>query len=104
MKNYLTKIKALLQQQYSVSIQDEDAKKIDRIVIEGIQSPLFHIEMGLCVSQKKNCIEQLHLALDKYHHEGMETEEIKQIVSNVLLHRAPTPEITDTVRMLLSDE
>ena len=104
MKNYLAKIKALLQQHYSVSVQDEDLRKIDRLVIEGNQSSLFHIEMGLCESQKKNCVEQLHYALEQYHYEGMETEEIKQIVSNVLLHRAPTPEITDTVSLLLIDE
>lgn len=101
MKNYLNKINAIIQQNYGISLQTEDLKKIDAIVITGNQSNLLQIEGQLCQAQKQNCIDQLHLAFDKYHHESMNTEEIKTIVSNVLNNRAPTPEITDTVRLLL---
>jgi hypothetical protein len=104
MKNYLHKVKAFFQQKYQVSVADTDLETINEIILIGNQSPLFQIEMGLCQQQKENCIQQLHLALDNYHHTGMDKEEIKTIVRNVLTNRAPTPEITETVRLLIATE
>jgi isoaspartyl peptidase/L-asparaginase-like protein (Ntn-hydrolase superfamily) len=103
MKNYLSKVKDLLMNQFGVQASEKILEQIDQIVIAGNQSKLFGIEMGLCQSQKEHCIQQVHHALDTYHHPGMGTEEIKTIVSNVLQHKAPTPDITDTVRLLMAD-
>lgn len=101
MKNYLHQVQALLQQNYAVLVSESDLDKINEKVLQGNQSNLFQIEMELCQKQKQHCIDQLHVALDNYHHAGMSTEEIKTIVDTVLTHRAPTPEITDTVRLLI---
>jgi isoaspartyl peptidase/L-asparaginase-like protein (Ntn-hydrolase superfamily) len=103
MKNYLLEVKNLLMNQFGVQAQNEVLEQLDQIVITGNQSKLFHIEMGLCQSQKEHCIQQVHHALDTYHHKSMDTEEIKTIVRNVLTNKAPTPEITETVRLLIAD-
>jgi hypothetical protein len=41
--------------------------------------------------------------MDKYHHTGMETDEIKTIVGNVIQNRAELPDITETVRLFIVD-
>lgn len=103
MKNYLCEVKKLLTNKFGIEPNDEVLQQVDQLVIGGNQSKLFGIEMGLCQSQKEHCIQQVHHALDTYHHSSMDTEEIKTIVSNVLLHKAPTPDITDTVRLLIAE-
>jgi rRNA-processing protein FCF1 len=103
MKIYLLEVKNLLNNQLGVQIPDQVLQELDQIIIKGNQSKLFGIEMGLCQAQKEHCIQQVHHALDTYHHSSMDTEEIKTIVENVLKHKAPTPEITDTVRLLITD-
>ena len=102
MKTFLTKVKALLHQNYQISASETDLNSINELILSGNQSDLFHIEMDLCQSQKRHCIQQVHHALDSYHHSGMDTEEIKTIVENVLTHKAPTPDITETVRLLIA--
>lgn len=103
MKQYLRQISQLLRKNYEVSISEEDLKQVNEIVLKGNQSNLFHIEHNLCVSQKQNCIDQLHFSFDKYYHEGMPLDDVKSIVTNVLKDKAPTPEITDTVSFLLAE-
>lgn len=39
------------------------------------------------IELKERCIQQLHIALDNYHHPGMGTEELKTIVRNVIENR-----------------
>lgn len=41
---------------------------------------------------KERCIQQVQLAMDKYHHFSMDTEEIKTIVKNVIANRVDLPE------------
>lgn len=40
---------------------------------------------------KESCIQQVQLAMDKYHHFSMDTEEIKTIVKNVIENRVELP-------------
>lgn len=104
MKEFLQEVKSLLKANYFIDVKNEDLARINEVILQGNQSGLFQIEMQLCNSQKTNCIEQVNIALDKYHHSSMDTDEIKTIVTNVLTHKAPTPEITDTVRLLLAED
>jgi uncharacterized protein YpuA (DUF1002 family) len=103
-KEYLRNVVNFFHAKYNVDIQEDDVKKIDEMIIKGQQNQLFKIEMELCRSQKNQCINELHFAMDKYHHKGMTTEEVKTIMQNVLTHKAPTPDITDTVRLLLLED
>jgi hypothetical protein len=103
-KDYLRNVRETILSTYGIDIQDQDLKNIDETIIKGNKSRLFRAEMDLCNSQKQHCIDQVHFALDTYHHAGMNTEEIKTIVDNVLTHKAPTPDITDTVRLLLAEQ
>jgi uncharacterized protein YeeX (DUF496 family) len=103
MKTYLRNVENLLNQRFGIKIDSESLKNIDETIIKGNQSELFQIEKNLCDSQKQFCVDQVHVALDTYHHPGMETAEIKTIVQNVLSMKARTPEITETVRLLLAE-
>lgn len=47
---------------------------------------------------KERCINQLHLALDKYHHLGMGTEELKTIVRSVIEDRVKLPEWMEVLK------
>lgn len=40
---------------------------------------------------KERCIQQVQLAMDKYHHFSMDKEEIKTIVRNVIENRVELP-------------
>lgn len=102
MKAYLTEIRRELEQK-GVSVEKIDFQELERKIIMARQSDIFHIEMDLMNQQKQECISQVHHAMNKYHYPGMSTDEINTIVANVLTHRAPTPKITDTVRLLISD-
>lgn len=104
MKDYLRKVEQILKSAYGIDIQEEHLKNIDETILKGNKSRLFRAEMDLCNSQKQHCIDQVHHALDTYHHERMNIDEIKTIVENVLTHKAPTPDITDTVRLLLAEQ
>ena len=102
-KQHLSFVKELLAENFNIEADQAILNKINEIVIRGNQSRLFSIEMRLCQSQKEHCVQQIHHALDTYHHAGMDTQEIKTIVGNVLVHKVPTPDITDTVRLLIAD-
>jgi hypothetical protein len=103
MKNYLRNVQNLIKTRFDIEIPECSLKELDEIIIKGNQSTLFKIEKDLCESQKKFCVDQVHHALNNYHHAGMGTEEIKTIVQNVLTLKAPTPDITETVRLLISE-
>jgi hypothetical protein len=47
------------------------------------------------VEVKSRCIEGIWEALDKYHHEGMGTQELKTIVKNVIENRVEIPELSE---------
>jgi len=44
------------------------------------------------IELKERCIQQVHHALDTYHHEGMGTQELKTIVRNVIENRVEIPQ------------
>lgn len=46
---------------------------------------------NFAIELKECCIQQVQLALDKYHHFSMDKEEIKTIVRNVIENRVELP-------------
>lgn len=60
--------------------------------------------LDLLEKQRQLCILDINKAVEKYHHPGMGSEELKTIVVNVITKKASVPDITESARLFLSQD
>jgi|GEM_PF-3450956 len=103
MRNQLSKISQYFQENHGLSLTDQELVMINENVLTTNQGRIIQIEEKHLSDLKSSCINSVWQAMDKYHHTGMETDEIKTIVGNVIQNRAELPGITETARLFIVD-
>ena len=103
MRIQLSKISQYFQENHGLSLTDQELEMINENVLTANQDRIIQIEEKYFNDLKSSCINSVWQALDNYHHAGMETDEIKTIVGNVIQNRAELPGITETARLFIVD-
>jgi hypothetical protein len=103
MKIQLSKISQYFQENHGLSLTDQELEMINENVLTANQDRIIQIEEKHFNDLKSSCINSVWHALDKYHHSGMGTDEIKTIVGNVIQNRAELPDVTETARLFILD-
>jgi hypothetical protein len=103
MKIQHSKIIQYFQENHGLSLTDQELVMINEHVLTTNQGRILQVEEKHFNDLKSSCINSVWQAMDKYHHTGMETDEIKTIVGNVIQNRAELPDITETVRLFIID-